>query len=257
MKSLKSTIIIILCLAAVGLLIAKDPDYKYSDKVDFKNIDILKMKIHFPAGELYVSTHDLKFFNADCEYSEEEWKPEIFYERRNEEGRLLIDVPEFDFPIDIDDDDIYRWDLMLSREVPTDLRINMKAGEGKLNLNDMDLRRFEFTMFGGELKINLKNSSPEKINFRALAGEAKVDLSGIYTSDLDAEFTCGFGELTIYLPKNVESQVEVNGVLGQVNAPEFSCDDDYYVNNVSGSKHKITLSVTGGIGEVNLRLAAE
>jgi hypothetical protein len=166
-----------------------------------------------------------------------------------------MEMPEFDFPMDLGEDEFNRWYVTLDKNIPIDLRINIGGGTGDFDLEGMQIRSFDFSLTGGEIDLNLRNTSLPELDFKALAGEAEIDLSGRWQNDLDAEFTCGFGELTLILPSQTAVRVEVDGVLGEVNAPEFERDGDYYVNHAADLEHLLDISVTGGIGEVRLKLA--
>jgi predicted membrane protein len=80
-------------------------------------------------------------------------------------------------------------------------------------------------------------------------------LSGKWNNDLDADFVCGFGELTLKLPENIGVKVKATGIMGNVEAPGFSKDGSTYTNDAF-RKTKVTLyiDIFGGIGNVNLDL---
>jgi hypothetical protein len=253
-KGKRYHLLIIVVMFSVALLTGSGGQYDFSDRVEFNNIEILKVKVRFPAGELHIDSYDSETFEAKCLFSEREWKPEVFYERRNEEGRLLIETPEFDFPMDLDEDKENIWNLRFTDNIPMDLRINMGGGVGEFDLGDMKIKRFDFSMTGGEIKLNLRNNPLSRFEFKALAGEAEVDLSGKRQTDLNARFTCGFGELTLRLPSDSPVRVDIDGVLGEINAPGFDRDGEYYVNRAPGSENLLDVSVKGGIGQINLIL---
>lgn len=238
----------------VVFLWASGVTFDFNDKVEFRSIDLLKVKVRFPAGELFIDRNPDPAFSAQCLFSEQDWKPEIYYERRNEEGRLLIESPEFDFPMDLEEDKENNWNLTLTDEIPMDLRIEMGGGVGEFNLEEMKIGRFEFSMMGGQIKLDLKNNPLNRFKFEALAGEADVDLSGSRNNELQARFTCGFGELTLRLPADTPVRVDIDGVLGEISAPGFQRDGEYYVNSAPGSDNLLDVRVKGGIGQINLRL---
>lgn len=244
--------VIIISLLCLGVS-AKDEDGRFRESVTPENITVLKSKVHLAGGDLRITGHAEKTFEADCWFSREQWRPEVFYERRNDEGRLLIEMPDIEH-INIDDDEKNIWELIYPERVPLDLKVKIGGGKTDINLANMDIRKFEFSMVGGEVDINLRDTSVPKFEFRALAGEAVVDFSGKWKNDLNAEFVCGFGELTLILPENTAVRVEVDGVIGEVSAPGFERDDDYYVNRIRDTEHLLDISVKGGIGEVKLRL---
>ncbi len=244
----------LLIIFTVSYLHSKDPEHVFRDEIKFNAISHLKMKVHFPAGELTIKGHDEPGFKTKCTYSDKLWQPELLYERKNEEGRLLMEMPAFDSPMNLDDDEFNWWEVSLDRDIPVYLRVNLGAGTGHFDLEGMKIREFDFSLTGGEVHLNLRNTSIPDLDFKALAGEAKVDLSGKWENDLKADFTCGFGEMTLILPSETAVRVKINGVLGEVHAPDFDHDGEYFVNRAGNTEHLLDISLTGGIGEVHLKL---
>ena len=59
----------------------------------------------------------------------------------------------------------------------------------------------------------------------------------------------------LILPRDVGVRVEVQGLLGSIEAPGFSRQDGRYINEAYGDGgDELRVSVAGGIGDVELRL---
>lgn len=127
------------------------------------------------------------------------------------------------------------WDLRLSQDVPIALSINLGAGEGDIDLRDVDIEQFDLMMG---------------------AGDVTIDLSGDRNRSFDGAIQAGAGELTIRVPKDVGVRVRgrQDGV-GEWNTPGFSADGNYFVNDeYESATTKIDLDVQRGLGEVTLEL---
>lgn len=128
------------------------------------------------------------------------------------------------------------WDIRVTEEVPiTQFSISMGAGDGDVDLRDVDV---------------------EKLTLNMGAGDATVDLSGDRTLDMEGRIQAGAGEITVRLPKDVG--VRVRGALdglGEWSAPGFERDGDDLVNDAYETADvKIELTVQRGVGETTLEL---
>ena len=126
------------------------------------------------------------------------------------------------------------WDISLNDEVPTDLVVEMGAGESDLDLDSL-------TLTGLDLQMG--------------AGKTTVDLTGDYAQDFEASIQGGVGEATVLLPSEVGVKAKAEGGLGKINAKGLKREGDSYVNDAYGNSG-VTLSVDvqGGVGEINLEV---
>lgn len=225
-----------------------------------KNIDAgkaktVKTEISFPAGKLYISPDGKSFCEGLYKFKKEFWEPEISYYEESGAGYLKIEVEDNRHDKGYNDTDQNEWKIAFNKDVKNEMHIEMIAGESTIDLQDCNINKFEFEMVAGETTINLRNTSVPFFEFRAIAGEAEIDLSGRWKNDLDAEIRGGVGELTIKLPADVGVKVSISGGLGDVNAHGFNKNNRTYTNDLYGkTKESLYLDVTGGIGNVTLRL---
>jgi hypothetical protein len=223
--------------------------------IDAKKAKTVKTEITFPAGKLYINPDGKSFCEGFYKYKKDFWEPNISYYEESENGYLKIDVDDERREKNYNDDDENEWTIAFNKEVKNDLHIEMIAGESNIDLQDCNLSKFRFEMVAGETNINLRNTSVPFFEFRAIAGEAEIDLSGTWKNDLDAEIKGGVGELTIKLPADVGVKVSITGGLGDVSAHGFNKNNRVYTNDLYGkTKESLYVDVTGGIGNVTLRL---
>jgi hypothetical protein len=128
------------------------------------------------------------------------------------------------------------WDLSLSRALPVDLRVNLGAGESRLDLRGIELTNVDIDMGVGEMRLDLEG--PRTKSFR-------VRIDG------------GVGSGTIYLPADVGVRVRVDGGIGSVNTRGLAKDHGVYTNEAYGrSDVTIDVSISAGIGSLDLRVGS-
>ena len=126
------------------------------------------------------------------------------------------------------------WGISLNDEVPTDLVVQMGAGESDLDLDSLSLTGLDLQMG---------------------AGKTTVDLTGDYDRDFDASIEGGVGEATVLLPSEVGVKAKAEGGLDKINAEGLTKVGDSYVNDAYGeSDVTLNVDVKGGMGEINLEV---
>jgi hypothetical protein len=127
------------------------------------------------------------------------------------------------------------WDVRLNDVVPTDLQVQMGAGESDLDLDSLALTGLDLEMG---------------------AGKTTVDLTGDYGQDLDASILGGVGEATVLLPSKVGVRVRAEGGLGKINAQGLQRDGNAYVNDAYGDSDVTSrLTFKAGLGRSTWRLS--
>ncbi len=193
---------------------------------DRDNAELVKVNLKMGAGELRVGSGTEKLARADFEFNVPEWKPEVSYSA----GTLRIAQPEGTHKTigSIK----YDWDVRLNRDVPIEISVNLGAGEAKLDLGSLSLRRVEIEMG---------------------VGEAQVDLRGKPKKDYDVRIRGGVGEASVHLPSDVGIYAEVRGGIGDISAPGLRHDGDHYYNDAyKKSPVTVRLDVQGGVGSIKL-----
>jgi hypothetical protein len=126
------------------------------------------------------------------------------------------------------------WDVRFNDQVPTDLHVQMGAGESDLDLDSLALTR---------------------LNLEMGAGKTTVGLTGDYSWDLEASIEGGVGEATVLLPSEVGVRVRAEGGIGKINTEGLQREGDSYVNDAYGdSDVTLEVDVQGGVGQINLEV---
>ncbi len=189
------------------------------------------LELDMGAGELEVHGGARELMEATFTYNVSEWKPMIDYTTSEAQGNLKIRQRDTEgIPVG---DTKNKWDISLSEVIPIDLRIDMGAGSGTLDLRDIQLSALDIS---------------------AGVGELELDISGERDQDLNVDIDGGVGSATIYLPEEIGVRVHVNGGIGSVNAYGLSKNNGFYTNKAYGeSGVAITIQIDGGIGSIDLK----
>jgi hypothetical protein len=189
------------------------------------------VELDMGAGELEVHGGARELMEATFTYNVNKWKPMIDYVTSGDQGMLKIKQGDTEgIPMG---DTKNRWDISLCEAVPIDLKIDMGAGQGILDLRDVRLSALDID--GG-------------------VGELNLDLSGERDQDLDVDIHGGVGSATIYLPEDIGVRVHVNGGIGSVNAVGLHKKNGVYKNNAFGeSDVTISIQIDAGIGSIDLK----
>jgi hypothetical protein len=204
-----------------------------SKYVDLKNTESVRAQLKMGAGELNVIGGADQLMEGDFSYNVSEWKPKVSYDVSGGNGELLVKQGG------ADDGSLgakarNEWDISFNEEVPTDLVVNIGAGESELDLDSLSLT-------GLDLRMG--------------AGKSTVDLTGDYANGFDASIEDGVGEATVLVPSEVGVRVKAEGGLGKINAEGFQREGGAYVNDAYGdSDVTLDVDVRGGVGQINLKV---
>jgi hypothetical protein len=204
-----------------------------SKSVDPKDAQSARASLKLGAGELNLAGGADRLMEGDFSYNVADWKPKISYAVSGGQGKLVVKQGSAEGS-HLGADARNEWDISLNDEIPTDLVVQMGAGESDLDLDSI-------TLTGLDLQMG--------------AGKTTVDLTGDYTQDFDASIQGGVGEATIMLPSEVGVKAKAEGGLGKINAEALKKVGDSYVNDAYGeSDVNLSVDVQGGVGQINLKV---
>src|SRR5215218_4745132 len=135
-----------------------------SKYVHLKNAQTARAQLKMGAGELNVTGGADQLMDADFSYNVSEWKPKVSYDVSGQKGELLVKQGSANSG-SLDGKARNEWDISFNEEVPTDLMVQVGAGESDLDLDSL-------TLNGLDLKMG--------------AGKTTVDLTGDYAKGFDA-----------------------------------------------------------------------
>src|SRR5215217_6817736 len=204
-----------------------------SNSVALENAKSARTQLKMGAGELNITGGADQLMEADFSYNVSEWKPKVSYDVSGKKGELIVKQGSANGG-DLSGGARNEWDVSLNDELPTDLVVQVGAGESDLDLDSL-------TLTGVDLQMG--------------AGKTTVDLSGDYARDFDATIEGGVGQATVLLPSKIGVKAKAAGGLGGINAKGLKKVGDSYVNDAYGeSDTNLRVDVKGGVGEINLKV---
>jgi hypothetical protein len=203
-----------------------------SRSVQPENAKSVRAHLVMGAGELNVGGAADALMEADFSYNVADLKPKVSYEVNAGNGELRVRQGDSE-GIRFGNGARNEWDISFNDEVPTDLEVEMGAGESDLDLDSL-------TLTGLDLQMG--------------AGRTTVDLTGDYAQDLEASIQGGVGEATVMLPSEVGVMAKAEGGLGKINAEGLKKEGNAYVNDAyRDTDVTLEIDVEGGVGEINLK----
>jgi len=200
--------------------------------VDLQGAQSASVNITLPAGNLSLrgGAAPGKILDADFHYTTEDGDPTLTYNVANKEGTLDLsqeNSTHFHFATHHND-----WSLRLNDDIPTNLKIEIGAGHGDLDLHGM-------TLTGLDLEMG--------------AGQVNADLAANWKKNSTVTVQGGVGQATLRLPESIGVAVHAGGGIGAISSGGLHKQDDMYVNDAYG-KSPVTLEVNveGGVGQINL-----
>jgi len=204
-----------------------------SKSVALQNAQSARAQLKMGAGELYLTGGADQLMEGEFSYNVSEWKPKVSYDLSGDTGELMVKQGSSE-GARLSGDARNEWDISLNDEVPTDLVVQMGAGESDLDLDSLALT-------GVDLQMG--------------AGKTTVDLTGDYAQSFDASIQGGVGEATVLLPSDVGVKAKAEGGLGKINAEGLKRVGNSYVNDAYGEPDvNLSVEVQGGIGQINLKV---
>ena len=204
-----------------------------SQSIQAENAQSVRAILKMGAGELNLTGGADQLMEADFAYNVPDWKPKVNYEVSGDIGELTVRQGNGG-GVRLGGDARNEWDISLNDEVPTNLSVQMGAGESDLDLDDL-------TLTGLELEMG--------------AGRTTIDLTGDYERDFVASIQGGVGQATVQLPSEVGVRVEAQGGLGEINAEGLQKEGEAYVNDAYGdSEVTLDVDIQGGVGQINLEV---
>jgi hypothetical protein len=199
-------------------------------RASIEKSEMLNAEIRMGAGEISVDSAPAKDIVADFHYSSGGPKPSLRVDTTSFRARAVIDQNTADgSSLGLKEN---RWRIQLPKAIATDLDVKLGAGEARLNLGDLDLR---------------------KVHIGMGAGKVHADFLGTPTRDYEVKIEGGVGECEVYLPKEVGIRAEAAGGLGHIEVNGLDKKGDVWENAAySNSKTRIHISVKGGVGEIRI-----
>jgi len=226
----------VLVLASLACVISggREGRQTTSEVIDRGSIQQAQVTLKMGAGQLSVDSGTDKLMEGEFTYQNPAEPPLIDYAAASSRktGELVVEQGEV-ARFNLGDDYYLAWDLLFTEAIPLDFSIVLGAGEGNLDLREIDLR---------SLKVEVG------------AGESQIWLGGDLEEDVPVTIRGGVGELTVRFPAGTPVSAKVAGGIGEIKVSGLSREGSAYVSPEYGSGPALLLDIEGGVGEVRLEV---
>ncbi len=274
------TLITLVGVALVGMHAQAGPVKEVSRNVSMEGAERLVVEGDFGAGSFRIRPRHIdNAAEIRLEYSPDEVRYDIDFDRRRDEGHLSLSCEQRDGHYGDDSENMWRIDL--SDKYPTDLDLEVGAGDidfdfGGIPITSMALKTgassgdIDFSapnpgrMKAMEVKIgaaslalhHLGNAHFDELRFTCGAASTDLDLTGQVSGESEVYIKVGMGALDVYLPKGIPVRVETdNGLFSSVDIDDLHLErihkDVYESPDFSEAKDRMILHVKVGMGTVD------
>lgn len=199
--------------------------------VELEGAERVIVRLDVGIGAFHIKSGSDALMEAEFEYNIAEWEPEVSYKVTDGTGRLTIRQPSLG-PKSVPDDAKSEWTLVLNKDVPLELDIDMGVGKARLFLGDLWLT---------DLSVDHG------------VGDLYIDLSGDKKDDLYASLEGGVGKIVLTVPESVGARVDVDTGIGSVNTHGLRKRGGALVNDAYGETDvTVDVSLDAGIGSITV-----
>lgn len=257
----------------------------------------MQMEVEYAAGRLEVRpVGEGLLYEARMRYDAERFEPVRSFRREN--GTAIVDLGlgtgNGQFSLDLDwsrpdlglrqldldgfEGDPGRMEILLGRDVPTDLRLAVGAAETEIELGGIPLTRFRMATGASETRIRFGEPNPatmdelrvqagasdfrmvelgnarfQRMRFEGAIGDVTLDFSGAWSHDARASVRMGLGSLHLRIPADLGVRLEKATVLTSFSALGFEeVDGGYQSENWGSAEHHLELEVDAAFGSIQV-----
>lgn len=247
------------------------PEIEDSISVADPKADEAQLSLSFGAGDLIISTGAKNFVDGTALYNVRDLRPEIV----TQDGEVEIKQGDFE-SIPPFEGLKNEWDLRLGK-TPMDLTIAAGAYDGNLELGGLSLKSlniqdgasdvelsfsepnlvemstFRYTTGASDVTMEgLANANFATMVFNSGAGHYTLDFSGELQRDAAVSIDCGFSDLNLIIPEDVNAVVTIDSALADIHVGSgWSQKNDVYTQE--GEGHTLTILINMGAGDVSIR----
>ncbi|MEE9207887.1 MAG: hypothetical protein V3U67_05855 [Gemmatimonadota bacterium] len=249
------------------------------------SIQAIDAEIHYGMGELSVAPAPAGLlYDARLRYDAAQFEP--LREWRVEGGRAYLKFGLDEFDIEFDElseafDETGSLHFAVSRDVPTNLTLEMGAVSADLDLGGAALTGLTVRTGASETSIRFDTPNPETLNemvfevgaaefearklgnahFRHLSfeggvGEIMLDLTGEWQESAEIEIKMGLGTLELRVPRDVGIRVTKKSFLATFDHGDLQKVDGAYVSsNWDSAEIQLDINLKATLGAIEINFA--
>lgn len=242
--------------------------------------EALDVRVEYAAGRFEVRAgEEGRLYRVYLRYDEDNIRPDVDYQ----DGRLSIDVEGSTDRVRVSGAEGARLRLLLSRSVPTDLRLEFGAVRADMDLGGIPLTGLRLTTGASESMIRvsepnrstiervqmevgaarfeareLGNLNASRIDVEAAVGDVTLDFSGEWRSDARVSVSMGLGALSLHFPSEVGIRVEKSGFLAPFTPQGLERRGDVWFSpGFEDARRKVTVELEATLGSIDLTWGAQ
>lgn len=236
-KHLKQIFILVIASFLIGCTSnGANKVQEQNNTFNVSNLKIVNAGVDLKVGTLNINSSNSYNISSKTTFSKPEWKPIIEDTKHSDSEDINISQPNMD-NINKSNNDINKWKLNFSKNVPINMSIKAKVGDVTADLSKLQLNKLDIDMGTGKLYL---------------------DISGDYKKNLNVNLSCGVGETTIYFPKNIGVKVKIKKhfIAKVIDSTWFTNNGDEYTNSNYG-KTNVTIyaTINANVGRINLKIS--
>jgi hypothetical protein len=262
---------------AAGPLESKTLDVEQGDA------DRVQASVKFGGGRLDIRGGSDVLLKAEFVYNVDSLEPEITYDVQDKQGILLVEH-ETD-PIRLDQlgrsvrgELRNEWTLSFAEGVPLDLRLDVGASAGEIELGGLAIENLDLTTGAADLRLGFEKPNPERLSsLHIYSGAAKLELHELGNANLDeltfdgglgtylfdfggdwqrsanVRILAGASQVTLRLPREIGVRV-CPGELHRDDMDALEERDGCYVNSLYGeSDITLDIDLDLGLGKLDVK----
>jgi hypothetical protein len=200
------------------------PSRTVTKSVPVGSAGVVEVSLEMGAGELRLNGGASGLMDASFHISGGD--PIVEYSEKGGRGTLRLGEPDSFSP------GANEWEVRLRQNVPMNVRAHLGAGEAKMVLGSLDLRR---------------------VVVEQGVGEVELDLRGQPRHSFEVELNGGVGESRIILPRSVAISARASNGIGEIQIDGLQQKGDIWINpGHENDAVTIQLSVRGGVGQIHV-----
>lgn len=167
--------------------IAARPAERKPLEVELGGADRVQASVKFGGGRLDIQGGSDVLLRAEFVYNVDSLEPEVTYDVRDKQGTLLIEHGTDPIQLDQLTGELRNeWTLWFSEGVPLDLRLDVGASSGEIELGGLAIENLDLTTGAADLRLGFDKPNPERLSsLHIYSGAAKLELHELGNANLD------------------------------------------------------------------------
>ena len=190
------------CITSVGQPskiareIAAGPVQRQEIEVALDEAERVQATVTFGGGNLDVRTGSDVLLSAEFVYNVDALEPVVTYDVQDKQGALVVEHGSDPIRLDQLTGELRNeWTLTFAEGVPLDLRLDVGASSGVIELGGLAIENLDLTMGAADLRVGFAKPNPERLtSLHIYSGAARLELHELGNANLDElSFDGGLG----------------------------------------------------------------